>query len=441
MQLPATRQLARLLKVSRNTALAAYDLLLAEGYLEARHGSGTYVAELRPQPAAAARGSAGAAHLLNPVWREAARTMLPPQSPTWRFDFRVGLPDLRPFPFELWRRLNARALRQTARRPAEYGPPQGDEALRAAIAAHVSFARAVACTAEDVIVTAGAQQAFDLLARVLVIPGRSTVAVEDPGYPPVRSAFAVAGAHVAPVPVDAEGLVVEALPREARVVCVTPSHQFPLGVALSARRRIALLDHARRHDAVIVEDDYDGEFRFGGRPLDALRTLDADARVFYVGTFSKSLFPGLRMGFIVAPGWARPALAAARQCSDWHSSAPAQQALAAFIAEGHLARHVRRMRRLYGERRETMVQALQREAGDRVTVVGSPAGLHLALALHGRLDAHEVAAHAAAAGVGVEPLANYAQRPPGLNGLVLGYGLAEPREITAGIRLLAQWLH
>jgi GntR family transcriptional regulator/MocR family aminotransferase len=438
-RLPATRTLARLLGVSRNTALAAYDLLLSEGYLQARHGSGTFVATLRTAAQPSPRHAPAADRLLHPLWQQMAGTLHAPRPADWRFDFRVGLPDVRPFPFDVWRRLNSRARREAARRPAEYGAPQGDASLRAAIAAHVSFARAVACTADDVIVTAGAQQAFDLLARVLVQPGRSTVAFEEPGYPPARAAFTAAGANAVGVPVDAEGLMVQALPADARVVMVTPSHQFPLGVTLSARRRAALLDHARRRDAVVIEDDYDGEFRFGGRPLDALRTLDADGRVFYVGTFSKSLFPGLRLGFVVAPAWARPALRAARQCADWHSSLPTQRALAAFIAEGHLARHVRRMRRLYAERREAVLQALQRHAEGRVTTVGEPAGLHLSLALHGRLRAESIAQRAAAEGIGVEPLARYAHASP-LNGLVLGYGLADPRQIEAGIRQLSQWL-
>ncbi len=440
MQLPATRELARLLAVSRNTAIAAYELLLAEGYLQVRHGAGTFVAPLRALPAPVPQRAPDARTLLHPAWRAAAQTLRTADAPRWTLDLRVGRPDIRPFPFDVWRRLNARALRGLAHGPADYGAPQGEPALRAAIAAHVSFARAVACTADDVVVTAGAQQAFDLLARVLVVPGRTRVAFEEPGYPPARAAFVAAGARAAAVPVDADGLVVRRLPPDARVVLVTPSHQFPLGVTLSAQRRAELLAFARERDAVVVEDDYDGEFRFGGRPLDALCTLDADGRVFYVGTFSKSLFPGLRMGFIVAPRWARDALAAARQCSDWHGALPLQQALADFIAEGHLARHVRRMRRLYAQRREALLQAIARHAGGLLHPVGAPAGLHLAAALAPGLDAEQVTAQAARLGIGVEPLARYAQDGRGWNGLVLGYGLADARDIETALRRAAQWL-
>ncbi|WP_329955905.1 PLP-dependent aminotransferase family protein [Cupriavidus necator] len=224
--------------------------------------------------------------------------------------------------------------------------------LREAIASHVSFARAVACGADDVVVTSGAQQAFDLIARVLVTPGKTVVAVEDPGYPPLRHAFAAAGARLVPVPVDDEGMQVDQLPAGARVICVTPSHQFPLGATLSLARRRALLAFARRHGAVVVEDDYDGEFRHGGRPLDALQTLDQDQLVWYVGTFSRSLFPGLRLGYAVVPPWARDAVVAAGQYTDWHSALLAQDTLAAFMAEGHLARHIRKMRAAYTGRRD-----------------------------------------------------------------------------------------
>jgi GntR family transcriptional regulator/MocR family aminotransferase len=263
LRLPATRALAALLGVSRNTAVAAYDLLLSEGYLAARPGAGTYVAYASPRSTsrAVAPGDSATDARLNPFWRSAPRLLSSTPSTTCRFDFRVGLSDKSAFPFQVWRRLSARALRALSKAPAAYADPQGRASLREAIATHVSFARAVACRADDVVVTAGAQQAFDLLARVLVTPGRTTVAVEDPGYPPISTAFASNGANVVPVAVDREGLIVEQLPPQTRVVCVTPSHQFPLGHAMSLRRRVALLDFARIRGAVVIEDDYDGEFR------------------------------------------------------------------------------------------------------------------------------------------------------------------------------------
>jgi GntR family transcriptional regulator/MocR family aminotransferase len=433
LKLPPTRALAASLGVSRNTAVAAYDLLLSEGYLAGRQGAGTFVSALLPRPApvdAPAR-TAAADGRLAPFWRE-AQPIETATDPGFRFDLRIGLPDKSTFPFEIWRRLSARALRALSKAPSAYAEAQGRPALRAAIADHVSFTRAVACSAEDVVVTAGAQQAFDLAARVLVTPGRTVVAVEDPGYPPLRAAFAAAGAQLAPVPVDAEGLVVERLPPAARVICVTPSHQCPTGVVLSARRRAALLDFALARDAVVIEDDYDGEFRFAGRPLDALQTLGA-ASVLYVGTFSKSLFPALRLGFMVAPAWARPALVRARELADWHAAVLAQDTLAAFIAEGHLARHVRKMRKVYGERRMRLIAALTHHAGGALDIMPADAGLHVAARLR-TMPAAALVARAAAAGIGVQSLDPYCAAPGGINGIVLGYGLIPAEEIEEAVR-------
>jgi GntR family transcriptional regulator/MocR family aminotransferase len=355
--LPSTRAAAVALEVARNTVVAAYDLLIAEGYAEPRRGARPVVADvaLRRPPKARRAAPNRADPRLNPVWR-----MLPSQQSARDLparSFRLGVPEHRYFPHETWRRLSARALREWSRAGFAYAPSAGIPALREAVARHVADTRAVACTGEDVIVTSGAQQAFDLLARMLVTPGRTRVAVEEPGYPPLRAPFTAAGAESVPIPVDDEGLCVDRLPPDVQVVCVTPSHQSPTGVALSLRRRTALLDfaraHMRRH-----RSDYDGEFRFGGRPLDALQTLDRDARVLYVGTFSKSLFPSLRKGFIVAPPWARDTLATVKEYADSHCDTMTQAVLASFIAEGHLARHVRRMRAEYAARREALLEGL-----------------------------------------------------------------------------------
>ncbi len=357
-----------------------------------------------------------------------------------RYDLRVGLPDASRFPFEIWRRLSARALRTLSRTPAIYDAAEGRLALRAAIAGHISFARAVACSADDIVVTSGAQQAFDLLARVLVTPGRTVVAVEDPGYPPLRAAFEAAGARVVPVPVDAEGLVVESIPTEARVIYVTPSHQFPLGMAMSPARRLALLAFARQHGAVVIEDDYDGEFRYGGRPLDALQTLDRDGVVFYVGTFSKSLFPALRLGYLVTPPWAMAALVRARQLSDWHSDVLAQDTLALFIGEGHLARHVRKMRRIYGERRAGLLEALSRHAGGMLQPLAADAGLHLATTLCAPIRIDALIGHAAEQGLRIESLQDYAMGDSAPSGLAFGLGMMPAARIEEAARLLAQLL-
>jgi GntR family transcriptional regulator/MocR family aminotransferase len=432
LRLPSTRGLARTYRISRNTAIAAYDLLQSEGYVISHRGSGIYVAtalprraERKAQPREDARPQRLAA-----FWRTIVPGfgMAPPLQ--LRHEFALGVPDARLFPFAIWRRLAARALRALAKEPAAYSSAWGRAPLREAIARHVSFARAVACAAEDIVVTSGAQQAFDLLARILVTPGRTVVAIENPGYPPQRTAFAAAGAKIVPVRVDAEGLVVQSLPRDARVICVTPSHQFPLGSAMSARRRAELLDFARARGAVIVEDDYDGEFRFGGRPLDALQTLDRNDCVFYVGTFSKSLFPAIRLGYIVSPPWARQALVAARQCSDWHSGVIEQDTLAAFIAEGHLVRHVRRMRGVYAARREVLLAGLQRDFGRWLQPIPNVAGLHLAAFTAPDIDVPEIVGLARSEGVGVSSLKRFYFGGRIRDGLIFGYGAIDERSIT-----------
>ena len=452
-RLPATRALALRLGVSRNTMLAAYDLLLSEGYLLARPGAGTYVADTLP---ASRRGRSTKASTakrdprlvpLNVPGADLAPTLQPQPA---RDDFRVGLPDVSVFPFDIWRRLSDRALRRVARQTADYADPQGQGALREAIAKHVSFTRAVGCTADDIVVTAGAQQAFGLLARILVVPGRTVVAVEQLFYPSLREAMLAAGARVMTVPTDGEGLCVDRIPPEARVVCVTPSHQFPTGVAMSPQRRAALLAFARARNTVVVEDDYDSEFRFAGRPLDALQTLDRAESVFYIGTFSKSLFPALRLGFVVTPPWARAALVRARELADWHGPVLGQEALAAFIAEGHLARHIRKMRKIYGARRTVLLDALARHCAGRLEAIPSDAGLHLSAWLHGDTRDHTVVERAAAAGITLPPLSRYALDPnaPGApdvpelqkNGLAFGYGLIAEPQIDGAIQRLARLL-
>jgi GntR family transcriptional regulator / MocR family aminotransferase len=434
LRLPTTRVFAAAYGVSRNTAIGVYDLLRSEGYLFARGKAGTYVAGAL-SPALPRKRSAIDTHRprLNPFWR--GRSALEPRCAA-RFDFTLGVPDLEQFPFTVWRRLSTRALHAQSRSLAAYAEPQGRPALRVAIAQHASFARAVACQADDVVVTAGAQQAFDLIARILVTPGRGVVALEDPGYPPTRAAFAAAGARIVAVPVDREGLIVERLPHNARVVCVTPSHQFPLGVAMSAHRRAALLEFARRHDAIVVEDDYDGEFRFGGRPLDALQTLDRDERVFYVGTFSKSMFPALRLGFVTAPGWARAALVAAKHAADWHCPVVEQDTLAAFIADGHLARHVRKMRRVYAARRDLLLRTLQRDFRRWLEPVPATAGLHLAALAAASLDIDALVARAQLNDVGVYALRSFCTGKSVHRGLVFGYGASNEMTIAEGLARL-----
>jgi len=438
LRLPATRELAEALDVSRNTVVAAYDLLLGEGYIEARRGAGNFVADLamRRSDRRAHTGPATPDRRLAPYWRNFASLPSPMHASGFAYDFRLGIPDIRAFPYDIWRRLSARALRNLSKAAPFYDLAQGRLPLRQAIAQHISFARAVSCEAQDIVVTSGAQQAFDLLARVLVTPGHTVVAVEDPGYPPLRSVFLAAGARVVGVPVDEEGLIVDQLPHDTNVIYVTPSHQFPLGVVMSPRRRIELLEFARTRGALVIEDDYDSEFRYSGRPLDALQTLDRDDSVCYIGTFSKCLFPTLRLGYAVVPPWLRVAFVNAKHQSDWHGDVLAQDTLAAFIAEGHLVRHVRHMRKLYTERRDVLLDALQRHGKGRLQTCPSDAGLHLSATLDLSVDSSALLERATTHGINLESLNAYTKDGAAMNGLAFGLGMIDAVRIDEGIAKL-----
>jgi GntR family transcriptional regulator / MocR family aminotransferase len=439
--LPSTRQAASGLGLGRNTVVHAYDLLMAEGYVLQRPGARAVVAELAcarrsTKAERPARVAASTESLINPMWTDPALQREAPRQLPER-SFRLGVPEHRLFPHDTWRRLVARSLREWSRRPFAYPPTQGVPALREAIAQHLAFARAVACVPDDVVVTSGAQQAFDLLARMLVIPGQTVVAVEEPGYPPLRAAFLAAGARLVPMPVDDEGMTIERLPPEAKVISVTPSHQSPTGVALSLRRRMALLAFAREHGAVVLEDDYDGEFRFGARPLDALQTLDRDGRVFYIGTFTKSLFPSLRKGFVVAPKWAREPLLRIKHCADSHCDTITQHALAEFIRDGHLARHVRHMRPVYAERREALQSGIRKELADWLEAIPCEAGLHLAARVRDRRQGPAIVAAMRQHTPGAQAIAEYAMHPERVPwALTFGYGVIDANEIGPALRRL-----
>jgi GntR family transcriptional regulator/MocR family aminotransferase len=329
------------------------------------------------------------------------------------------------------------------RKPAALKSAQGNQGnyhLRQAITRHIALTRAVGCQADDILVTSGAQQAFDLLARALVTSGETVVALEDPGYPPMRVAFAAAGARLVPVGIDDEGLIIEQLPPDVGVICVCPSHQFPLGVTMSMRRRKALVDFARRRGAVIVEDDYDGEFRYDGSPLEALRTAEAADRVFYVGTFSKCMLSALRLGFIVAPDWAMQTLIAAKNCLDWHCPTPVQTGVAGFIAEGHLARHVRKMRDIYKRRRRLLLDAFDKDLGEWLEPIPSFYGMHIAAVARASLDLDRVAQALLRNNVKIHAFSRYYLGARTRVGLIFGYGAVDLPEMALGLSLLRKAL-
>jgi GntR family transcriptional regulator / MocR family aminotransferase len=429
--LPSTRELAARLSVSRTTVVTAYDRLIGEGFARAQVGSGTYI----ESDLATARRHAharGSSLQPRPVWR----AVPPLPAELWasaEFDFRPGIPDARRFPYGVWRTLLSRELRPGPARGG-YGQPAGHPALREAIARQIATSRGVRADADDVVIANGTQQAIDLIARVLVGPG-DIVAVEDPGYTPARRLLASLGLRVTAVPVDGEGLLVDAIAPKTRLVYVSPSHQFPLGTSMSLRRRIALVDWANRHAGAIIEDDYDSEFRFGGRPIEPLQLLDTQGRVIYVGSFSKTMLPSLRLGFLVAPPSLRAALQAAKYVSDWHSPLETQAALATFLSEGLFARHVRRMRALYNQRHELILEHVGRWFADVLEIVPSSLGLHLSALAPGH-TAGEIRAlvqKASAVGVACQPLSMYASGETALAGIVLGYGAIDADRIEQGL--------
>ena len=431
-RLPPTRTLAIDLGVSRTTVATAYDRLVAEGFLTARVGAGTFVADGARPVRPPRRGTDLAPR---PDWdHEPHPTSGSSAKPA--HDFRVGIPDARLFPFDTWRRLVTAELRVGAHDLGVYADPAGHPPLRAAIARQLALSRGVTVGPEEVLVTSGTQQALDLVTRVLVGPG-DVVAIEEPGYPLARDVFASYGAKVVPVPVDDEGLVVEALPAATRLVFTTPSHQFPTGPPLSLGRRRALLDFAARHRCAVLEDDYDSEFRFTERPLETLHSMDDAGRVLYLGTFSKSLVPGLRFGYLVAPEPLQAALRAALQLSVGYLAVPEQAALARFLEDGLFARHLRRARTAYAERRALVLEAIHGPLAPHLELVPCQAGLHVTSLLRDQaVDDAEISRRAAELGVVVEALSSYAVSGAP-RGIVLGYGAADPATITPGLALLA----
>lgn len=441
--LPSTRELAEENSISRTVVVQAYDQLIAEGFITGRHGSGTYVSEhMHPVPSHAPRRSMPVR--LSRYGTVAAslehRGLTPIRvPPRLRYDFAYGRCSLEAFPLAAWRRILIRRVRTAPLRSFDYGSAAGDPALREAIAGHLRRSRAIHCDVSQIIIVNGSQQALDFAIRLLLNPG-DKIAVEDPQYHGMRQVLLAARLRVHPVPVDSEGIDLGRMPRQARLVFVTPSHQFPTGAVLPLQRRLALLEWARQANALIVEDDYDGEFRYEGEPLEPLQSLDRDGRVLYLGTFSRTIFPALRIGYIVAPPPLVPAFIAAKWFADRHTAVLEQETLAEFIASGAYERHLRRTRRANAVRRDALLSSIERYMGDRVTVTGSRSGTHIVLWPKAKVAEEAIIARAAGVGVGIYGIAGYYLRQPSSPGFLLGYANLTVAQIREGIRRLGEVL-
>lgn len=437
-RIPSSRQLAAELGVARITAVEAFDRLTAEGYFVTRRGVGLFVAEtvtdayLRALPAKSSRARRAPA-------ADAPRAVTP-APPIHALPLATGVPAIEEFPWRDWARISARVYRERPVAALAYGDPQGLAELRVAIADDLGAARGIVCDPDQIVVVSGSQQGIDLTARVVAAPGDAAW-FEEPGYGAARAALAAARLRVALVPADGEGIDVArgiAVAPEARLAVVTPSYHYPLGATLSLPRRRALLAWAHATGAWILEDDYYGDYRFAGRPQTPLYALDRHERVLYLGTFSKMLAPGLRLGYLVAPRALVARLTELKSASDRYTPGLMQLVLARFIAEGRLAAHVRRMRAVYRDRRAALLDALARHAGD-VLDVGEPpdAGLHIAVRLRPDVDDVAVSRAARAAGVAAAPLSAYYARSPRTRGFVLGFANTPESQAAPAVRRLA----
>jgi GntR family transcriptional regulator / MocR family aminotransferase len=453
-RLPSTRALAAELRVSRNVVMMAFEQLRAEGYIESRVGSGSFVAATLPDVALAAwrapqtsRPSPAPTRLSAHARRVIALAPLPPPGAplktNLRYDFRYGIPAVEDFPHATWRRLLVRRAHAASLRTLRYGRAPGFEPLRRVLADYLTRSRGLACTFEQVIVVNGSQQALNLVAKLLLDAG-DHVAVEEPCYQGARNVFVAAGARVVPVPVDGAGLDVSRLPRSGRVrfVYVTPSNQFPLGGLMPLTRRLGLLRWAEARGAHVLEDDYDGEFRYEERPLQAVQGLDRSGRVLYVGTFSKVLYPSLRLGYLIVPPALVPTVAALKFLTDFHTPTFEQEVLAEFIAEGHFEQHLRRSRSRNASRRAALLEALRETFGNRIEICGANAGVHVVVWFRDYRSSQlvDIIKRAAHAGLGIYSVKPFYMRQPRLAGVLFGYASLTERDIRAGIRLLREIL-
>ena len=443
-RVPSSRHLASELGISRIPVLDGYAQLLAEGYFESRSGSGTFVSRSLPDKLICCPSPDTRPARVDGGPRPAARrsALLPPRDRAPWFDgwgaFGVHQPEFEQFPFRVWSNLVARHSRSpriNALRPVD---PLGIERFRKAVCAYLRTARALRCEPDQIMIVAGSQQALDISARVLFDPGNA-IWVEQPGYRLGRTVFLGAGCRLVGVPVDAEGLDVTAgmkKCRRARAAYVTPSHQYPLGATMSASRRLQLLNWAQASGAWIIEDDYDSEYRYESMPVASLQGLDHSECVIYIGTFSKVLFPSLRLGFIVIPSDLVDRFAAVRYAMDIFPPYLSQEVVADFMCEGHFARHIRRTRCLYSERRTSLVESIRKELGSMVEVHGAEAGMHLAITLPEGFNDREIAAIAARQGLWLWPLSPTYVGEPLRQGFILGFGSATVEQIPAAVRRL-----
>lgn len=447
-RVPSTRVLALELGVSRIPVLSAYAQLLAEGYFESRVGSGTIVSRSLPVrvPTPHPWNATGARS--NSRQRQPSkRCLVLPNRKEFHKRRETG-PFVASqiaaeyFPLPVWNSLVTRHSRGVRARALDYGDPLGLKELRETIATHLRTARGVRCEAEQILITSGSQQGLEVAARVL-LDAQDRVWMEEPGYSFARSVFAFAGCRMVPVPVDEEGLNVAAgmkKCRDARAVLVTPSHQYPLGVTMSASRRLQLLDWAESNTAWIIEDDYDSEYRYESMPVTSLQGLDRNSRVVYIGTFSKVLFPSLRLGYVAMPADLVERFLAVRFAMDIGPATFFQAVLADFIREGHFSRHIRRMRALYGERRSALIDSLRKEFGTTAEIMGAQAGLHLSVAWKGIPDC-QIADRAAAQGLGLVALSPFYVDDVPKQGFILGFGSAPVEEIPAAVRKLKRLMN
>ena len=447
-RIPSTRVLASEIRVSRFPVLNAYAQLLAEGYFESRVGAGTVVSSSLPEQftSSVTSGTRLATTRSGPRPVASRSSILPrPQRSPWLQGwgaFCVGQVAFDQFPLNVWSNLVARRCRNMDAKSFHYGHQMGFKPLRDTIASYLRTARSLRCEAEQVMIVSGSQQALEISARVLLDPG-SRVWVEEPGYRLARDAFALTGSHLVPVPVDKEGLDVAAgIKRfhKARAAFVTPSHQFPLGETMSASRRLQLLDWAQNTGSWIIEDDYDSEYRYESLPIASLQGLDANSCVIYIGTFSKILFPSLRLGYLVIPPDLVDRFLMIRRAMDLGPPSFYQEVLTDFISEGHFARHIRRMRVLYHERRSALVDNISKELGSMVEVLGSEAGMHLVVTLPKRSRDVEIAERAARQNLWIWPLSPSYLGEVSRPGFILGFGSTAVAEIPRAVRKMRNLL-